>query len=418
MSKAGSEPRAAGRFVSIDAARGLTMLVMIFVNDLGEVPNTIVPAWMKHSRLVSGITFVDLVFPAFLFIVGMSIPFALSARLNKGEPPWKTVLHIVSRTLALLAIGILMVNGTPDSAKMGWSGSCWEVLMFLSSMLAFCVIVPSREASEARRKGFRAVSLALRGIGFAGLIILAFAFRNQNGRPMITLWPFYMHHIWYGILGYIGWAYLMSAMAFLAFRTNLTALLGSAVLMMCLYPASKLGLFDKWWVAQHVNIGIALGSRAAIAALGVLLGVKLLSASAGETWPRIRFALYFTAGCTAAAWLLGGLYGVSKETATPAWALWGCVATTALWLVFYFISDVRPVKAVAKPFALAGQNVLLPYLISEMLPSLWETTGLGSWYAGLAQPNLTHAILRSFLCAVVVLSVTMGLNRIGLRLKL
>src|SRR6478736_270724 len=68
------------RITSIDALRGFVMFMMIFVNDLSSVPNRIVPAWMKHYRGKDGMTFVDLVFPAFLFIVGMSIPFALGAR--------------------------------------------------------------------------------------------------------------------------------------------------------------------------------------------------------------------------------------------------------------------------------------------------------------------------------------------------
>ena len=53
------------RIESIDVIRGLTILVMIFVNDIGNVPGT--PKWMKHMPTRSdGMTFVDLVFPAFL----------------------------------------------------------------------------------------------------------------------------------------------------------------------------------------------------------------------------------------------------------------------------------------------------------------------------------------------------------------
>jgi len=55
-------------------------------------------------------TFVDLVFPAFLFIVGMSIPFALNSRLQIGQPLWKTLVHILTRALALLLVGVLMVE--------------------------------------------------------------------------------------------------------------------------------------------------------------------------------------------------------------------------------------------------------------------------------------------------------------------
>src|SRR5215831_10116467 len=73
------------RIRSIDVLRGLTILVMMFVNDLHGVTGA--PAWMKHIQPSDsdGMTFVDVVFPAFLFIVGMSIPFAIGRRLERGE---------------------------------------------------------------------------------------------------------------------------------------------------------------------------------------------------------------------------------------------------------------------------------------------------------------------------------------------
>ncbi len=135
MSAKETEPKApkpaTERITSIDALRGVTMLVMIFVNDLGDVRGDIVPAWMKHFRGENGMTFVDLVFPTFLFIVGMSIPFALGGRLKKGEPAWRIFFHVLLRTLSLLFLGIMMVNGTPSSEKMGWSGPLWTTLMYL-----------------------------------------------------------------------------------------------------------------------------------------------------------------------------------------------------------------------------------------------------------------------------------------------
>src|SRR5271155_18417 len=110
------------RIVSIDALRGFVMFTMIFVNDLAGVSNKIVPKWMKHFHGRSGMTFVDMVFPAFLFIVGMSIPFALGPRIKRGEAMWKIVLHVLVRTASLLLLGIMMVNAeSPTAMPHGWN---------------------------------------------------------------------------------------------------------------------------------------------------------------------------------------------------------------------------------------------------------------------------------------------------------
>src|SRR3954468_15391227 len=97
-------PEVSMRIKSLDTLRGLTILVMIFVNDLAGVNGA--PAWMKHIYPpdADGMTFVDVVFPAFLFIVGTSIPFAIGRRLEQGESRWQVWQHILTRTLGLLVI--------------------------------------------------------------------------------------------------------------------------------------------------------------------------------------------------------------------------------------------------------------------------------------------------------------------------
>jgi predicted acyltransferase len=221
----------ARRITSIDALRGLVIFTMIYVNDIAGVDSRIVPAWMRHFQGRSGMTFVDLVFPAFLFVMGMSVPIALNARLGRGEPPWKCFLHIVIRTLSLLFIGIMIVNGSPDSEKMGWSSSLWSALMFLSAIFAF-----SSLALPGREQASRVSTVALRVLGLAALVILAFAFRGRDGHRIITLSPFSIETKWYGILGLIGWAYLVAALVFLVFRTYRTVLLGCVVLLFVSIP--------------------------------------------------------------------------------------------------------------------------------------------------------------------------------------
>ncbi|HEX4265364.1 MAG TPA: DUF5009 domain-containing protein [Verrucomicrobiae bacterium] len=414
------------RITSVDALRGFVMFTMIFVNDLAGAPRTLVPDWMVHfsdrHHGGSGMTFVDLVFPGFLFIVGMSIPFALGSRLNKGEPAWKTFFHVAIRTVSLLALGIMMVHETPDTEKLGWSGTLWVALMFTSAIFAFCSISPpGKSATEQRARVFNIATIALRCLGIVALIWLALVFRGQKDQHILRLEPFSISTSWYGILGLIGWAYLAASILYLVFRTNRTALLGCIALMTCFFAADRNGFFDNFPPAHIVDFGGTLGSQAAITVAGLLLGSILVTPETRTHGVRIKFTLWFAIGFAFAALLVNGLYGISKNNATPSWCLWASAITAVLWLLFYLWVDVRPQSALAKggrPLAIAGQNVLLAYLLSETMGSVLDLVRLGEWYGGLAEHTLAGAIARSAGCGVLVLAITAGLNRIGFRLKL
>ena len=417
MTDAPPNPSAApsNRITSIDALRGFVMFMMIFVNDLAGAPDSIVPDWMAHfsdrHKTGSGMTFVDLVFPGFLFIVGMSIPFALDPRLKRGEPLWKISGHIITRTLALLALGILMVNGEEGG------GVAWEAEMFLSGILAFCSFMP-REAGPKETKFWKTANLCVRTLGFAGMLYCALAFTNKHDHRMLTLSPLHLHVSWYGILGLIGWAYLATAILFLIFRTRRTALLACIALMTSFFAADKYGFFDNFWPAHFVDFGGTLGSQAAITVAGLLLATILIAPDMAALKSKVKFTLLFSLGFAAAALLLNGLYGISKNDCTPSWCFWADAVTAALWLGFYFVCDVKPVKFIAKPLSIAGQNVLLAYLLSEMQESVFDLLHLGNWYDSLSQGSLAAAIARSVGCAIVILLLTAGLNRIGFRLKI
>ena len=396
------------------------MFLMIFVNDLSGA-GEIVPDWMVHfserHRTGSGMTFVDLVFPAFVFIMGMSVPFALGAQLRRRGPRWKILRGVLGRMLSLLVVGVLMVNEAPDPVKTGCAAALWSTLMYLSALAAFGEIHPGGPAAPVTPCG-RAISLILRLLGCVSLGVLAFVFVGPDGHRIITLAPFTLHHEWWGILGLIGWAYGVAVVVFLIFRGHRTALLASAVLLLCLYPADQAGAFNGCWLASQVGFGATLGSQAAIAVGGVLLGTMLQSADIVSVAARVRFALWFIAGTALAAWLLQGLYGISKNSATPSWCLWACAITAAVWLLFYWLADVGPGSPVTRILAVTGQNVLLAYLLSEMLPAALDLSGLGGWYAALAGPTLFPAIARSVVCAITLLGATVALNRAGFRLKI
>ncbi|HEY4322684.1 MAG TPA: DUF5009 domain-containing protein, partial [Mucilaginibacter sp.] len=97
------------RLLSVDAFRALTMLCMIFINDLSGVKG--IPEWMDHAkRLDDGMGFADTIFPAFLFIVGLSIPLAIDRKMQKGESFNAIAFSILSRSFALIVMGFFHVN--------------------------------------------------------------------------------------------------------------------------------------------------------------------------------------------------------------------------------------------------------------------------------------------------------------------
>jgi len=93
---------------SLDAFRGITIACMIVVNNPGDWSNVFTQ--LVHSAW-NGITFADLVFPAFVFILGFVLPFAFAKRLEGGRPIPSLYTRIARRTVSLFALGIVL-NGT------------------------------------------------------------------------------------------------------------------------------------------------------------------------------------------------------------------------------------------------------------------------------------------------------------------
>ena len=113
------------RIASIDILRALTMFLMIVVNDYAGMGG--LPHWMHHAATDEDMLgFSDLVFPAFLFCVGLSIPFAIGARYRKGDNMLQVLGHVCSRTLALVIMGIFSMNMRGvEAACRGPSSRCW-----------------------------------------------------------------------------------------------------------------------------------------------------------------------------------------------------------------------------------------------------------------------------------------------------
>lgn len=94
-----------GRLVSLDVFRGLTVMAMILVNNPGDWGHIYPP--LEHARW-HGCTPTDLIFPFFLFIVGVSVVYALSGVKERGGPLGPTMLRVLRRAAVLFALGVFM----------------------------------------------------------------------------------------------------------------------------------------------------------------------------------------------------------------------------------------------------------------------------------------------------------------------
>src|SRR5271165_2798761 len=96
------------RLLSLDVLRGITIAFMIMVNNNGGPGSW---HFMNHA-VWNGLTPTDLVFPTFVFVMGVSVVFAFDARLARGAAPAQLAWHTLQRAVILILLGII-VNSFP-----------------------------------------------------------------------------------------------------------------------------------------------------------------------------------------------------------------------------------------------------------------------------------------------------------------
>src|SRR5206468_4166441 len=191
----------------IDIFRGLTMAVMIFVNDLEEVKG--LPWWTYHAPgKVDVMTYVDMVFPAFLFILGMAIPLAVEQRLRRNPSQPRLWLHVLMRSVSLLVLGLILANaGAGNHALMHLNPSLWAILALTGAML-FWMVYPK---NEQRRRTLYAV------LRYTGLVLMVamFAIFRRTTRDGNVAW---IKTAYPEILGLLAFAYLTTCILYLPTR--------------------------------------------------------------------------------------------------------------------------------------------------------------------------------------------------------
>lgn len=336
------------RIVSIDALRGITIFVMIFVNELASVKN--IPQWMKHMPAdADAMTFVDLVFPAFLFIVGMSVPFAFNTRLIKGDSPKVIWTHTLKRALALIIIGVYMVN-----AEYGYDASKMIIAPAFWGLLAYSMPIPIWNKYP---KDFPVwLKYTLQYGGMQVLIALYFLYvQEETGEIGIT-------PKWWGILGLIGWAYLISVIYYWLVSGKLWAIIVFLIICVAANAANLTeGLILPEWfrfIAGHLT-------HASLVTAGILISLLFFDKKIENkiNWPVIGFiVLFFAVG-----YLLRPYYGISKIKGTPSWTMFSAGICSILFYFLYWLMEIRKQTKWSEFFMPAAANPLLIYILPGVI---------------------------------------------------
>jgi len=382
------------RIATIDVFRAITMFLMLFVNDIPGVKH--VPHWMLHADMNEDMLgFSDIIFPCFLFVMGMSVPFALLKREEKGESFASTSRHIAERTLALIVMGLFTVNlGSYDGAATGLPYA-WYVILLVVSFFLTWNLYPK---ADGVRK------LVFTGMKYAGILLMLGLFCLYEGKNGAVFAP-----KWWGILGLIGWTYLVTTIVFLIVRTRLVLMALAWVSVLALTVLSHNGVLDLSAFPSDMTHH-ALGVSGAFASvllihwgnrerpfkfIGAMLGLGI-----------VMLVLFFVAH---PYWI------ISKIQATPTW-LFVCNAISFFMVgALYYLADVRNKShwfSLIKP---AGTVTLTCYV----LPYLWYAVQrLVGWH----YPDILCAgvpgLCRSLLFSLVIVWIAGALAKVNVRLKI
>lgn len=304
------------RLLSLDVFRGITIAGMILVNNPGSWGN-IYPA-LRHADW-HGWTPTDLIFPFFLFIVGVAITLSLTKRKERGDSQGKLILQIVRRSAMLFLLGLILHG------------------------------FPYFDLSSLRIPG------VLQRIGvvylFTAIIFLKADIKVQ------TIITFALLFIYWGLMALVPVPGVGSPG--LEPTTNLSAWLDNLLL------SGHLWSYTKVWDPEGILSTIPAISSALF---GVLTGHWLRSKKDDMTkiiWMFVAGNILYVIGLFWDMW-----FPINKNIWTSSYV----IITTGLALHFfamcYFLIDVKGYKWWTKPFVVYGLNAITVFFASGIIGRL------------------------------------------------
>ena len=339
------------------------MFLMLWVNDFWTLNS--IPKWLKHA--VSGedyLGFSDLIFPWFLFAIGLSIPFAFESRLLKSENNVTIGKHILLRTIALLVMGLFHMKIEMYNHQSSYIS---KPIFVIISTFAFFMIWNDHSRLKGKNDFFYKL---LPFLGVTVLIIMFFIYRGQDydGNAI----GFRIH--WWGILGLIGWVYSITAGTYFVFKKSIFALSIAFFISMILNFMDSSDISYAIFSWQKANWIPGSGGLQALSFGGIITSLCL---KRYKNDIRILYGFLSFAGLLS---LLLGLFLrkyfiISKIAGTPSWILISMSTAIFLFIFLHWVVDLKKQLSWYEPISIAGTATLTCYLIPYFYYSVRTLTG-------------------------------------------
>lgn len=388
------------RIASIDIFRALTMFLMIFVNDLWTL--TDIPDWLGHAKADEdrmGLS--DWVFPGFLFIVGLSLPFAIRGRKKNEDSSLQIFWHIGKRSFALIVMGFFMVNlENINGDLLPFSKYIWQILMATGLVLIWNIY--------NNHKAFGKIpEWAMQGIGIIILIFIGAIYKSGTEDNPTWLSPH-----WWGILGIIGWAYLLCATLFLLVGEKI---IYTIILLLVFHALNALDFATIFTWQPKINLMVSASNHASVMS-GVLASLLYLKfGQKGKFSLFLTIILLISIASIAYGFATRPEWGISKIGATPSWTAICAGISFISFALLYLISDIFKRTGWASFIGPAGRSTLTCYIVPYfyyaimMLVGVFLPDALKTGYIG---------IIKSLGFAYLIIFLTGLLEKVHIRLKI
>ena len=297
----------------------------------------------------------------------------------------------------------MLNSGRVDPGLTGFGKNLWALLMYIGVFLTW------NDYRENDSNYFTIIGLRL--IGMALLTFLVFKFRSgqpENDGSLITGW--------WGILGLIGWGYLVAAFVYLFVRDSFLNTFIAFLFFLLMNILSKLDLLTSLDIAKPL-LGVVIEGNVPMIMLAGVLSTLLMKKYSGDSRKVMLIIAVFGIASLVAGFILRNWFIISKIQATPSWGLICNGISMMLFVTLYYIIDVKQEKRWTSFIKPAGQNSLTTYLAPDILYYLIWMSGIPiQFYKHSADPLVI--IAGSLAWALLMVALTALLVRFGIKLKL